>query len=118
MFLSEKRDMRAAATFFTSVITVHGQPAEVTTDRSHALIRAITDLLLGALHDTTQYANNRVEADHRRDIRRARAGDLNGHHTEAGQLAPDDRSMQQSLSPQDVAAVGRSVFWTAKSESP
>ena len=35
-------------------------------DRAHALVRVVTDLLPAALHDTTQYANNRVEADHGR----------------------------------------------------
>ena len=36
------------------------------TDRSPALARAINELLPLAHHDTTQYANNRVEADHGR----------------------------------------------------
>jgi len=30
------------------------------------LVRVIAELLPAALHDTTQYANNRVEADHGR----------------------------------------------------
>ena len=38
----------------------------MTTDRSRALAGAISELLPKALHDTTQYANNRVEADHGR----------------------------------------------------
>ncbi len=38
----------------------------VTTDRSPALARTIVELLPGAHHDTTEYANNRVEADHGR----------------------------------------------------
>ena len=66
VFVSKKRDMKAATIFFTSVITAHGQPAEITTDRAHALVRVATELLPDALHDTTQYANNRVEADHGR----------------------------------------------------
>ncbi len=49
--------------FFASAIGVHGMPTEVTTDRLPALARAITELLPLTLHDTTQYANNRVEAD-------------------------------------------------------
>jgi transposase-like protein len=44
----------------------HGEPAEVTTVRAHALVRVIADLLPAALPDTTQYANYRVEADHGR----------------------------------------------------
>jgi transposase, IS6 family len=66
VFLSKKRDLRAATAFFASAIRSHGEPAEVTTDRAHALARAIEDLLPASLHNTTQYANNRVEADHGR----------------------------------------------------
>jgi IS6 family transposase len=66
VFVSKKRDLRAATLFFTSVISAHGQPAEVTTDRAHTLVRVVSELLPDALHDTTQYANNRVEADHGR----------------------------------------------------
>jgi IS6 family transposase len=66
VFVSKKRITKAATRFFTSAISVHGTPSEVTTDRSPALARAITELLPLALHDTTQYANNRVEADHGR----------------------------------------------------
>jgi transposase, IS6 family len=66
VFVSKKRDLKAATNFFTSAITAHGQPTEITTDRAHALARVVTELLPDALHDTTQYANNRVEADHGR----------------------------------------------------
>ena len=66
VFVSKKRDTQAAVRFFSSAIGVHGAPTEVTTDRSPTLARAITGLLPLALHDTTQYANNRVEADHGR----------------------------------------------------
>jgi transposase, IS6 family len=64
VFVSKKRDTTAAARFFTSAIDAHGAPSEVTTDRAPALARAITELLPFALHGTTQYANNRIEADH------------------------------------------------------
>ena len=63
VFVSKRRDLKAATKFFASVITAHGQPAEITTDRAHALVSVVTDLLPAALHDTSQYANNRVEAD-------------------------------------------------------
>lgn len=43
-----------------------GAPAEVTTDRALTLARAINELVPGAHHDTTQFANNRIEADHGR----------------------------------------------------
>jgi transposase-like protein len=66
VFVSKTRDTKAATRFFASAIGVHGAPTEVTTDRAPALARAITELLPVALHDTTQYANNGVEADHGR----------------------------------------------------
>ena len=66
VFLSKKRDLKAARAFFVTAITSHGEPDEITTDRARALIRVIAELLPTALHDTTQYANNRVEADHGR----------------------------------------------------
>jgi len=66
VFVSTRRDLKAAREFFTSVITAHGQPVEITTDRAHALVRGVTELLPDAIHDSTQYANNRVEADHGR----------------------------------------------------
>jgi len=50
----------------STAIKTHGEPAEVTTDRSPALARAIVELLPGVHHDTTQYANNRIENDHGR----------------------------------------------------
>ncbi len=66
VYVSAKRDVHAATRFFSTAIRAHGVPAEVTTDRSPALARTIIELLPGVHHDTTQYANNRVEADHGR----------------------------------------------------
>ena len=42
------------------------RPREVTTDLAAPLLRVIDELLTDALHDTTQYANNRIEWDHGR----------------------------------------------------
>jgi len=64
VYVSRKRDVKAATRFFTGAIRAHGEPSEVTTDRSAALARTIVKLLPGVQHDTTQYANNRIEADH------------------------------------------------------
>jgi hypothetical protein len=61
----KKRDTAAATKFFTTAITAHGEPVEVTTDRSPVLAKTIRELAPGAHHDT-RYANNRVEADHGR----------------------------------------------------
>ncbi|MEJ7801611.1 MAG: IS6 family transposase [Ilumatobacter sp.] len=66
VYVSKKRDVKAATRFFSTAIKAHGAPAEVTTDRSPALARTIVELLPAVHHDTTQYANNRVEADHGR----------------------------------------------------
>jgi transposase-like protein len=66
VLVSKKRDVKAAMAFFANAIRSHGEPAQITTDRAHALVSVVTDLLPAALHDTTQYANNRVEADHGR----------------------------------------------------
>ena len=63
VFASKRRDLKAATEFFADAIRSPGEPAEITTDRAHALARVVTDLLSTAPHDTTQYANNRIEAD-------------------------------------------------------
>jgi transposase-like protein len=61
VMVSTKRDVKAATRFFSTAIGSHGEPAEVTTDRSPVLARTIVKLLPAKLHDTTQYANNPVE---------------------------------------------------------
>jgi IS6 family transposase len=47
-------------------VLAHGQPDEVITDRAAALAHVIADLLPDAVHNTEQYANNRIECDHGR----------------------------------------------------
>ena len=42
------------------------RPREVTTDLAAPLLRVVDELLPDVLHDTTQYANNRIEWDHGR----------------------------------------------------
>ncbi len=66
VFVSAWRDVRAARRFFASALGAHGAPAEVMTERAWALGGVVDELLPGALHDTEQYANNRIEADHGR----------------------------------------------------
>ena len=66
VYVSARRDTAAATRFFATAIIAHWEPAEVTTDRAWTLARALDELLPGARHDTTQYANNRVETDHGR----------------------------------------------------
>jgi len=66
VWLSTRRDLTAARTFFTRALAVGAVPVEVTTDRAPAYPRVFDELVPIARHDTEQYANNRVEADHGR----------------------------------------------------
>jgi transposase-like protein len=66
VYVSKKRDTAAATKFFSSAIAAHGDPVEVTTDKSPVLAKTIRELVPGAHHETTQYANNLVENDHGR----------------------------------------------------
>jgi transposase, IS6 family len=64
--VSVRRDIAAARRFFIRMLEVHEDPEEVTTDRAPALAAVIADLVPAAIHDTEQYANNRIEPDHGR----------------------------------------------------
>ena len=66
MYVSQRRDIPSARTFFTAALAVYGDPREVITDRAPALANVIEDLIPGASHNTGQYENNRVECDHGR----------------------------------------------------
>ena len=75
-FLSQTRDTQTATRFFTGAIGAHGDPEEVTTDRAWPLARVISDLLPASVHDSEQYANNRIESNHGR--LKARLGPMRG----------------------------------------
>jgi transposase-like protein len=66
VYVSVRRDTRAARWFFTTALGSHGEPAEVVTDRAWTLLVVVDELMPGAFHNTEQYANNRIEADHGR----------------------------------------------------
>src|SRR5471032_3119130 len=66
VYVSSRRDTRAARRFFATALDAHGAPVEVVTDRAPALRAAIDELIPGAFHNVEQYANNRVECDHGR----------------------------------------------------
>jgi IS6 family transposase len=66
VYVSSKRDIPAARRFFETALGAHGAPVEVVIDRAPALRAAIEDLMPAAFHNTEQYANNRIEADHSR----------------------------------------------------
>ena len=66
VFVSKRRNVPAAANFFETMLAGRERPREVTTDLAAPLLRVVDDLLPEVLHDTTQYANNRIECDHGR----------------------------------------------------
>ncbi len=66
VWLSARRDLIAARTFFTRALATGAVPVEVTTDRAPVYPRILDELVPIARHDTERYANNRVEADHGR----------------------------------------------------
>src|SRR4051794_39237577 len=78
VYVSRRRDIAAARTFF-SALAVHGDPAEVITDRAPALANVIEDMVPAALHNTGRYESNRVECDHGR--LKARLGPTRGLKT-------------------------------------
>jgi transposase-like protein len=67
VFVSPRRDMRAARRFFEQAIcTTRVTPSEVMTDLAPMYPVVLAELLPAAWHRTDRYANNRVEADHGR----------------------------------------------------
>jgi transposase-like protein len=67
VFLSPRRDVRAARRFFERAIgTTKRAPVEVITDKAAAYPAMLEELLPGAWHRTDRYANNHIEADHGR----------------------------------------------------
>jgi IS6 family transposase len=59
-------NVAAATKFFETMLAGRERPSEVTTDLAAPSLRVVDDLLPEVLHDTTQYANNRIECDHGR----------------------------------------------------
>jgi transposase, IS6 family len=67
VYLSARRDARAARAFFDSAMAVtRTEPVEIVTDRAHAYVRVIEDRVPAAWHHVERYANNPVECDHGR----------------------------------------------------
>jgi transposase-like protein len=64
--VSRRRDIAAAHRLFAAAIDAYGLPEEVVTDRAAALANVIAQLIPEAVHNTEQYANNRIECDHER----------------------------------------------------
>lgn len=66
VFVSDRRNLPSARTFFGRALDAHAEPDEVVTDLAQALETAIEELIPDAFHNTEQHANNRVECDHGR----------------------------------------------------
>ncbi len=67
VYLSVRRNARAAGAFFSSAIAItQTEPVEIVTDRAHAYIRVIEDRIPAAWHHVERYANNPIECDHGR----------------------------------------------------
>jgi IS6 family transposase len=66
VFVSQRRDIASARTFFTTMLQAHGRPEDVTTDLAGPLLRVVDELFPDAFHDNARYANNRIENDHGR----------------------------------------------------
>jgi transposase-like protein len=66
VYVSKRRNVAAATRFFEAMLAGRDRPTEVTTDLAAPLLRVVDELLVDELHDTTQYADNRIEWDHGR----------------------------------------------------
>jgi transposase-like protein len=67
VFVSPRRDVRAARRFFERAIdTTRIRPIEVVTDQAPTYPVVLDERLPAAWHRTDRYANDRVEADHGR----------------------------------------------------
>jgi transposase-like protein len=66
VYVSRRRNVAAATRFFETMLVGRDRPREVTTDLAAPLLRVVDELLPEVLHDTRQYANNRIEWDHGR----------------------------------------------------
>lgn len=66
VYVSVRRDTRAARRFFVAALGAHDEPTEVVTDRAWTLLAVVDELLPAPFHNTAQYAKNRIEADNER----------------------------------------------------
>jgi IS6 family transposase len=67
VFVSPRRDVRAARRFFERAISATTiRPCEVVTDRAPTYPMVLEELRPAAWHRTDRYANNHIEADHGR----------------------------------------------------
>ena len=65
VFLQSRRDGNAAKRFFKRLIKKnHGEPRKIVTDKLRSYNVAHRELIPEAIHDKSQYANNRAELSH------------------------------------------------------
>jgi len=65
VFLQVRRDSKAAKRFFKRLLQKHsGEPRQIITDKLRSYRVAHRALIPEAIHDTSQYANNRAEQSH------------------------------------------------------
>ena len=65
VFLQKRRDGAAAKRFFKRLLKIHvGEPRKIVTDKLRSYGVAYRELIPDAIHDTSQYANNRAELSH------------------------------------------------------
>lgn len=65
VFLQHRRDSNAAKRFFKRLLKTHNrEPRKIVTDKLKSYGVAHRELLSDAVHDTSQYSNNRAELSH------------------------------------------------------
>jgi putative transposase len=65
VFLQKRRDRKAAKRLFKRLLKNHqGEPRKIVTDKLRSYNVAHRELIPEAIHDTSQYANNRCELSH------------------------------------------------------
>ena len=65
VFLQARRDGPAAKRFFKRLLRSHGgEPRKIVTDKLRSYGVAHRELIPEAIHDTSQYSNNRAELSH------------------------------------------------------
>lgn len=65
VLLQERRDAVAAKRFFRHLLALHGdEPRRIVTDKLGSYAVARRELVPESIHDTSRYANNRVELSH------------------------------------------------------
>ena len=65
VFVQARRDSKAAKRFFRRLLKRHGdEPRKIVTDKLRSYGVAHRELIPEAIHDTSQYANNRAELSH------------------------------------------------------